>query len=405
MRTMKKIIGLLVFAIVLSGCQQMEPTSYGLRFRKLPPILGGGVAEQVVRPGEVAVLMPWDSLYTFDAKPHDVSWGSSSRSNSEDIEDFVYSRARDGNEVALAFTIRYRVSPEPENLRALIQRGALNDDGVRELVITVGRSDVRRYMNELHTSEFLDTASRYKAVDKIKSSMQKRLKLFGIEVVQVNMDDYRFERKLRDGTVDASYQQRLTEIQQLTEDTERERSRTETVRAKKAQERNAMEASVAQVLAGAEGYLNQAKLRGDGYFQSRGNEAQAILAQGQAAAQGITEQAAALQGSGGQAILKLEIAKQLQKNSPAFVTLNDGAGGNSLDVRRLDTNALIAAMGVMEGVKQESSNKSTANTVENRDVEANNSATTSTDDSQSSGAINSKVTTKGSSTKSMPAKK
>lgn len=351
---MKKILAILLLVLVLAGCQQMEPTSYGLRFRKLPPILGSGVAEQVVRPGEVAVLMPWDSLYTFDAKPHDVSWGGSSRSNSQDVEDFVYSRARDGNEVALAFTIRYRVNPEPENLRALIQRGALDDDGVRELVITVGRSDVRRYMNELHTSEFLDTASRYKAVDKIKNSMQDRLKVFGVEIVQVNMDDYRFERKLRDGTVDASYQQRLTEIQQLTEDTERERSRTETVRAKKAQERNAMEASVAQILAEADGYLNQAKLRGDGYFQARGNEAQAILAQGQASAQGITEQAAALQGSGGQAILKLEIAKQLQKNSPAFVTMNEGGGGNSLDVRRLDTNALLSAMGVMEGMRNSS---------------------------------------------------
>lgn len=352
-----RLFALALLVAAFAGCQQMEPTSYGLRFRKLPPMLGGGIAEQVLRPGEVAVLMPWDSLYTFDAKPHDVSWGGSSRANSSDAEDFVYSRARDGNEVALAFTIRYRVNPEPENLRALIQRGAVNDDGVRDLVVAVGRSDLRRYMNELHTGEFLDTSSRYKAVDRIKASMQKRLEKLGIEVVQVNMDDYRFERKLSDGTIDASYQQRLTEIQQLTEDTERERSRTETVRAKKAQEQNAMEAAVAQQLAEAEGYRNQSKLRADGYFQSRGNEAQAILAQGQAAAQGITEQAAALQGSGGQAILKLEIAKQLQKGAPNFVTLNEGGANQGLDVRRLDTNAMLSAMGILEGVKESAQKK------------------------------------------------
>lgn len=346
---MKKLLPLIIVLAMLTGCQQMEPTSYGLRFRKLPPILGGGVASDVVRPGQVAMLMPWDSLYTFDAKPHDVSWGGVGRNN-PDAEDFVYSRARDGNEVALAFTIRYRVIPEPEMLHALIQRGATTDEGVRDLVITVGRSDVRRYMNELHTSEFLDTSSRYKAVDKIKSAMQEMLKQYGIEIVQVNMDDYRFERKLRDGSVDASYQQRLTEIQQLTEDTERERSRTETVRAKKAQERNAMEATVAQVIAEAEGYRNQAKLRGDGYFQAKSNDARAILAQGQAAAQGITEQAAALQGSGGQAILKLEIAKQLQKNAPSFVALNENQNGHGLDVRKLDTNAMLSAMGVLEGM-------------------------------------------------------
>jgi len=181
--------------------------------------------------------------------------------------------------------------------------------------------------------------------------MQERIKTYGIEIVQVNMDDYRFERKLRDGTVDSSYQQRLTEIQQLTEDTERERSRTETVRAKKAQERNAMEATVSQVLAEADGFLNQAKLRGDSYFQSKSNEAKAILAQGEAGAQGITEKAAALQGAGGQAILKLEIAKQLQKSAPSFVALNEGSSGQGLDVRRLDTNAMLSAMGIMEGVR------------------------------------------------------
>jgi len=347
---MKKTLTLIILSFLATGCQQMEGTQYGLRFRKLPPIIGGGIASEVARPGQVVAIWPWDALYTFDAKPHDVSWGGNVRNN-PDAEDFVYSRARDGNEVALAFTIRYRVNPEPEMLRQLIQTGAIDDEGVRDLVVSIGRSDVRRYMNELHTSEFLDTASRYKAVDKIKNSMQERIKTYGIEIVQVNMDDYRFERKLRDGTVDSSYQQRLTEIQQLTEDTERERSRTETVRAKKAQERNAMEATVSQVLAEADGYLNQAKLRGDSYFQSKSNEAKAILAQGEAGAQGITEKAAALQGAGGQAILKLEIAKQLQKSAPSFVALNEGSSGHGLDVRRLDTNAMLSAMGIMEGVR------------------------------------------------------
>ena len=44
-RTFRACVALLV--VLLTGCdtglQHMGPTEYGVRFRKLPPILGGGV--------------------------------------------------------------------------------------------------------------------------------------------------------------------------------------------------------------------------------------------------------------------------------------------------------------------------------------------------------------------------
>lgn len=353
---LRKIFIAVLLLGAFAGCQQMDPTEYGVVFRRLPPFIGGGVAKNVAKPGETIFVMPWDSVYRFDTKPKDVSWGSQAKGKlSAEQTDYVFSRASDGNEVALAFTIRYQVSQDPSKLVQLVDSTATTEEDVQRIVIAVGRSAIRQRMNELHTSAFLDTNTRYAAVDKVRSSMREILEPSGIEVVQVNLDDYRFERKLRDGTIDTSYQQRLTEIQQLTEDTERERSRMETMKAQKDREQKAAEAKRNQLVAEADGYRTQAKLRGQAYLEARQNEAKAILAKGKAEAQGIIEQINALNGPGGEAILKLELAKQLKKGDPKFIALSRGKGGTAIDLSKIDTNQLLAQFGVAEGLKDDAS--------------------------------------------------
>ena len=352
MRVFKILFGVILL-FTFAACQQMETTQYGVLFRRLPPAVGGGVSKSIVRPGETVLLMPWDSIYRFDTKPKDVSWGSLERGRSADPgqSDFVYSRASDGNEVALAFTIRYQVSTDPDKLVGLVERTATTDEEVRDLVVAVGRSDIRRFMNELHTGEFLDTSHRYEAVDKVRRSMQELLGPAGIEIRQVNLDNYLFERKLKDGSIDASYQTRLTDIQRLTEDTERERSRMDTVEAQKRQEENAARAHKSQIEAEALGYKEQAKLRGKGYIKARENEAAGILARGKAEVEGITAQINALNGPGGEALLKLEVAKQLRQSNPKFIVLGHGKGGSGVDVNKVDTNQLIQQIGLLEALK------------------------------------------------------
>lgn len=349
-----RIISGVVVLSVLSACQKMEATEYGVRFRRLPPLLGGGVGDAVISPGEVAIVYPWDAIYRFDTSVRDISWGKDLRNGHGD---YVNTRALDGNEVALAVTIRYRISPEAEKLVRLVSDVATSDEEVRELVASVGRADVRHYMNELKTAAFLDEKSRYEAVDKVKSSMEKRLGAYGIEVVRVGLDDFRFERLAPTGEIDSSYQDKLTEIQKLREDTERERSRIDTVKAKKQQEFNVTQATVNRKIAEAEGYKKQAELRGVSYFSSRGNEAQGILAQGKAEVQGLIEQINALNGPGGEAILRLELAKQLMRSDPRFVVMNSGKD-NGIAVQRIDTNDLLKQAGVFEALQGAANPKS-----------------------------------------------
>lgn len=341
------LLGLL--ALISAGCQQMGPTEYGVRFRRLPTALGGGVARATIAPAQMAIVWPWDSIYRFDTSVQDVSWGSG-KAAVPDTSNFVHTRALDGNEVALAVTVRYRIATEAEKLGRLLQEVGTSNEEVRALVVSVGRAEIRTKMNALRTAEFLDEKSRYEAVDSVKAAMVTRLEPYGIEVLRVALDGYRFERVLRDGTIDSSYQEKLTEIQRLREDTEREKLRIDTVRAKKQQEFNETQAGVNRQVAEAEGYKKQAALRGDAYYEARANEAKAITAQGKAEVEGLIEQINALSGPGSEAILKLEVAKSLIKSDPKFVVLDSGDNAGGLEVKRLDTNELLAQLGAFEAL-------------------------------------------------------
>ena len=356
---------LLASILLLSGCQKMESTEYGVLFRRLPPYFFGGIAPHVITPGEITFILPWDSVYRFDTSIKDISWGrAKQRADSEKPAgraDYVHTRALDGNEVALAVTIRYRISPEPANLRKLVEEVATDDQGVENLVSAVGLAYIRTHMNRLSTDKFLDEAERYSAVDSVRSSMEATLAPLGIDILRVNLDDFQFERLSRDGAIDTIYQDKLTEIQKLHQDTERERSRIETVRAKKLQELNNAVAIVNRQVAEAQGYKNQAKLRGEGYYQAKSNEAIGILATGQAEVSGIVEQVNALAGPGGEAILKMEIARQIGQSNPQFVLMGESANPGNVNVKRTDTNELLNQIGVLEGMQKQT--KPTADAV------------------------------------------
>jgi regulator of protease activity HflC (stomatin/prohibitin superfamily) len=334
----------------LSGCdtviQDMGATEYGVRFRKLPPILGGGVgsAGSIAAPLESVVVLPWETLLRFDTSPQYLTWGGGSAGESAtehlvQAED-VYTRAKDGNEAALKITVRYRINPKPEALVKLAQEVATSNQEVRSLVIAVIRSEIRTYMNRLRTVEFRDDKKRNDTVDEALAASRSRLSPLGIEVESINLKQYRFVRLLKDGTEDTSYQDRLRDIQEKEQDIQGERTRIETVRAKKHAEFSQAESAYNAQIAEATGY-NQAKV----------NEAKAITAEGSAEVEGLKQRIAALAGKGGENMVRLEVARQLAKGNPKFIAVQPSTG-SGIDVSKTDVNELVQQLGVFEGVSE-----------------------------------------------------
>jgi hypothetical protein len=342
--------------LALTGCdagfKQMGTTEFGVIFRNLPRVIGGGVAKDVISPGQVGIVFPWDSIYRFDTSLQYISWGHASQKTEGHVGDYVYTRAFDGNEVGLSVTVQYRISDKPEDLAKLVHLVSTSNDGVRTLVETIARAEIRTSMNELKTSAFFDRNARYSAIDKAKDMMNSQLNREGIVVEKVLLEEHRFERVLKDGSVDRSYQDKIDETQKLGQDTERELLRIDTIKAQKAQEFNEVQAKVNRQIAEADGYAKQSRFKGDSYLQERSNISKGILATGKAEVDGLKQKIAALAGDGGRAILKLEVARNLAKEKPSFVTLGSNGGG-AIDVRRMDTNDLLRQIGVSEGLKED----------------------------------------------------
>jgi hypothetical protein len=361
-----QISALLVIAFLVgcdTGVQHLGPTEYGVKFRRLPPILGGGVgsAASVVSPLETVLVLPWESIYRFDTSPQYLSWGRGMADGSGQVavqSEDVHTRARDGNEAALKITVRYRISTEPERLVRLVQGVAKSDAEVRQLVIALVRSEIRTQMNELRTVEFRDDQKRNQAVDRTIAASRRVLSPWGIELEAINLKQYRFVRLLKDGSEDTSYQDRLRDIQEKEQDIEGERTRIETVRAKKHTEFSEAQSLYNARIAEANGYKEQSTYQGDSFYAAKVNEAKAIAAEGEAHVEGLKKEINALAGRGGKALLRLEVAKQLASADPKFVAINQG-GANSLQLSKSDVNQLLRELGVVEGLATKPSSEQT----------------------------------------------
>lgn len=351
---------LILLTVALSACdagfKQLGPTEYGVRFRKLPPFLGGGVANKVEQPGELIMVWPWDDIYVLDSKIQSVEWGDQSSSDTGSHFTFVETRALDGNEVSLAVRVQYHLSREPEKIIHLIKNVGTSNKAIEQIVVAAARSDIRTQMNKLKTSEFFINQAKYNGEREVLNTLKERLDKHGIYIQSVNLKEHRFERILSDGGIDRSYQERINQVQTLEQETERERLRKDTVIADKTREFNNVQAQVNRQIEEATGYLRQAKIRGAAYLASRGNEAKAIQAEGEAFIKGLDAQIKALSGQGGQAILKLELVKSLLKSNPKFVVMGSGSSsaGQGVEVRRTDTNELLDQIGVFEALKDKS---------------------------------------------------
>jgi hypothetical protein len=351
-----KILALAVTVLAFSSCDTgvrvLGSSEYGVKFSKLPPSIGGLPSpKDIVQRGQMVIVWPWNKLYTFDTKKKIIEWGAQSKGSDKANADYVQTRAIDGNEVSLAVRVEYRISSDPEQLLNLVKNVATTEEEVREIVIAVARADIRTAMNELKTNEFFDNDKKFAGQEKIKQRMSLRLNKYGIIIESVNLEEHRFERVGLDGSVDRSYQEKINEVQTLDEQRKREESRIATIKAQKDRELNDIQSDMNRKIEQAKGYLRQAKMRADAYYKIKDNESQRIIETGKSEIEGLQETINAYKGAGGEAILKIELVKQLLKNNPKFVLMGDNATGNGVDVKRVDTNALLDQIGVFEGLK------------------------------------------------------
>lgn len=337
-----KSIFLATLFFLLVGCEgtdsliaSVEADQAAVVYRNLPLMLGGGLSNEIIRPGESEILMPWESVIKLSTGIRELTW---------EKDDKLKTRTRDGNMLILEVMVRYRVDVSPESLTKLVQLIATNDQGVESMVSAVTRSDVRLYFNKLNTEDFLDRAAVEQIQIELEKAMSKRLNPYGIIIELFKMKDFHFQ---------AAYQNLLDDIQEAKETTSKIEQKKATVLALKKKKIKEAQEEINRLMQKASGELEMATIRGEQYYVQRQNEAKEILARGQAEVAELEARLQALSGPGGANMLKIEIVKGLLKSNPKFVVLNQGKSeGNQMNVRKIDANQLLAQLGLLEGMEK-----------------------------------------------------
>ena len=357
---MKKLLKIILSLIILglvacdSGFQKLDAGEYGVKFVKLPGFLGGGVSNKVITPGSGEFIMPWEDLYKIDTTIQSLSWGPKGLGSNPYLEDSVQTRTIDGNEVLISMEIQYYI--DPLKLPYIIQyvageKGEI-EAKIKNLVSAVARADIRTFLNTLSTREVFNITKRQEALDKLKVAMNARLIPEGIIIDTVIYNSHKFERTGPDGKVlDDSYQQKLDQTQATIQETIREEKLVSAIEEQKKIEYNDALGQFNRKMQEAEGHLEQAKLKGDSYLKAKELEADRIRSVGKQEIEGLKKRIEALNGPGGEALLRIEIAQELQNAQQKFVIINsDGTG--SIGVNKLDSNNLLQQMGIAEATKE-----------------------------------------------------
>lgn len=351
LKSLSKIVFALLSLQLCTACtwQTMEAGEYGVLFDELPRSIGGGVSDTIVGPGETQIVWVWQTLYRVDTTLQVLGWGTQGEQSGAYKTEYVETRAKDGNEVGLAISIRYHV--DPNKVRRVIQKVGQDNDEIRGLVSAVARADIRTHMNILNTRDFFSQEKRASAVEQVKNAMNVRLEPEGIIIDSVIYKDHRFERSMGPGQEpDSSYQKQIDETQAKNQETEREEKRRAAIVQQKGKEKEMEQARFNRMIESAKGFRRQAQKRGDSYLAAKTNEAAQIKTAGFNEVEAMKKRIEALSGPGGKALLRLDIAKALAKSKPKFVLLN--SSGNGVELNKVDTNELLKQAGFFSALNE-----------------------------------------------------
>jgi len=378
------LLGVLVAA---TGCdnlalQQVRNDQVALRFRKLPLILGGGIRHEVIPPGGKVIVWPWEELIQLTNTQRSESWGTGQGDNRA-----LAVRSSDGNEVAFEVTVLYQISRKPEELRELVTSIADTDEKIHELVVSQVRALVRQFANRLATRQFVssDLSSELRRVEKelpegglakkaaavsedtgtfdtVKDELEKALtealKSYQLELIQLSVANPRFvryrETDVEGEQQDDTYQTMLVNVQREQQAIKREGESRKTQEERKYGEKEIAIKEANKILAVANAEAERIGEEARFMLETKQIEKDAIERSGQDMLKSLRAQIEAVAGKGGEALLKLDIARELSKGNPSFIVLNQGSTGSALDVRRTDTNDLIKQLGLLEALRDNS---------------------------------------------------
>ena len=325
----------ILMLLSLQGCifYSTGETEVGVRTRKLALFGEKGVDPKVYEPGSTFFFLPLiNDWHTFDTKLQNLEFTYDRGKGDRKTRDDLLFKTIDGNDISLDVIIVYRIDPSKAYL--IIQNVAQNNKELRDKIVrTITRSKPRDIFGELKTEEFYVAAQRETQANKAKEILQEMLKPMGIIIEKVLTKDYRFN---------PNYQKAIEDKKVADQKVEKNKSAQHAAAEEYKRKLEEVRGEVNKLIADVDGEYLKAKIQVDAYFEKQKLIANAIKAEGIAEAKGIQEMNDAMASTGGEALVKLEIAEALQGKKIYLLPVSEGG----MNLKTTDINALLNTMGI-----------------------------------------------------------
>jgi len=290
-----------------------------------------GIQTEVYAPGATYVfpifLTDW---HTFDVSLQNLSMVRDVKKGDRSKEDDLFFKTIDGNDIRVDVTVAWAI--DPKRAPYLLNKVGESTDQVKEkLVRPACRSVVRDVLNSLRSEEFYVSAKRFAKAAEARDRLASVLEPEGILVRQVILGEHHFN---------AEYEKVIRDKKLAEQNSERMRSEARAAGEQMKSELQKAKGSVNQTLAAAQGALDTAKLGADAQLFQNQKQAEALVAEKKAHAQGVRKQNEALAGSGGTALVKLKIAESLAGKDLVFLP----GGKSGVGLQTLNVNQLLQAI-------------------------------------------------------------
>lgn len=257
----------------------------------------------------------------------------------------------DGSDVYVDLTINYSVRRDQVNVVAATS--GLGDAYKLKWVRDYSRSICRSVFGEMTTEEFYDASIREEIANKAKIELNSRLNPFGIEVLKVIPEKFRFHqeyeekiraKKLADQEVEEQISKanaaQQNQIFRVVEGTKKKEVFLASIAGQMEQLIVQANANADKMIKEAEAYAIETKRGAEGKFYEMEQNAKAITAKKKAEAEALAKLAEALEGEGGRNIVKMEYAQRLKNmevsgqpysvdnTSERFITTEEAAAAN-----------------------------------------------------------------------------
>lgn len=319
--------------VTLSACtpHTTAATEVGVRFNKITR------STEIAQPGATYFFVPIVNDWTvYDVSTQNLVMTAKAVEGRKEKDDLRF-KTRDGNDIETDVTVRWRI--DPGKAAQIWQQAAPRTSALKErLVRPQARAYVRDVLNRLDSEEYYNPDLRFRAANDATKVLAVHLQPYGIIVEQVILGDFAFKpdyQKLINSRKEAEKQAEKLEAQILA-----------TLESNKANLQQKI-AEMTEQLTRAQGELDQAKRASDAYLVRRQQEAQAVLTEKSAVAEGVRKERTALNGSAGDAYVSLQLIDALQKKE--IRQIPKLPNGNVI----IDGNKLLEQLGILRYTQQQ----------------------------------------------------